>query len=214
MTDATTPASTGQTLGYARVSTTAQHLDRQLDALTAAGVPRDRIYVDKRTGAHTQREGLTGLLDYARPGDVILVYTLDRLGRSLRDTLNMVHTLRERGIGLCTLADAIPINTDDESPTGTLALSLLALFAELERIYARERVAHARSVAETKGKSAGRPRKLDDEKIRYAQYLRGVEGLPIAEIATRLGVSEATLYRRLPPREVAAPTASGVTPLR
>lgn len=202
----------GQTLAYCRVSTTAQHLDRQFAAMEAEGVPPERIFVDKRSGATTQREGLQALLAYARAGDVVLVYTLDRLGRSLRDTLNLVHDLRERGIGLRTIADPIPIDTTDESPTAGLALALLALFSELERVYNAERVAHARAVMEAKGGRVGRPRRLSDEQLRYATHLRDAEGLSVPEIAGRLEVGVATLYRHLPPRPEVAPTASGVAP--
>lgn len=205
----TTTTGTGQLLGYARVSTTTQTIDRQIDALVTAGISADRIYTDRRTGAHTQREGLQSLLAYAREGDTIVCYTLDRLGRSLRDTLNVVADLRERGIGLKTIADPLPIDTTDTSATASLAVALLGLFAELERIYNAERVAHARAVAEAKGLRAGRPRVLSDEQLRYAQHLRDVEGITIPAIADRLGVSQATLYRRLPARTVAAPTASG-----
>lgn len=202
----------GQTLAYCRVSTTAQHLDRQLAAMAAVGVPEDRIWVDKKSGATTQREGLQAMLAYARPGDTILVYTLDRLGRSLRDTLNLVHALRERGIGLRTLSDPIPIDTTDDSPAAALALSLLALFSELERVYNAERVAHARAVAEAKGRRVGRPRRLDDDQVKYAIHLRDVDGQTVPEIAKRVGVSVATLYRVLPPRPELAPTASGTAP--
>ncbi len=98
------PAS-GLDLGYARVSTTKQSLDRQLDALAAAGIPNERIYADKKTGATVEREGLADLLKYARPGDTIVVHTLDRLGRNLREVLNLVHDLAERGIGVRSLSD-------------------------------------------------------------------------------------------------------------
>ncbi len=199
----------GVLLGYARVSTTAQHLDRQIAALEAAGVPAERLFVDKATGAHTRREGLQAMLAYARQGDLVLVYTLDRLGRSLRDTLNLVHELRERGIGLRTLADAIPIDTSDESPTATLALALLALFAELERVYNAERVAHARAVLEAKGGAVGRPRALSSDQVAYATHLRDVLERTVPDIARELGVGVATLYRALPPRPPVAPTANG-----
>lgn len=213
MTD-TAPTPNGQTLAYCRVSTAAQHLDRQLAAMEAAGIPPERVFVDKRSGATTQREGLQALLAYARAGDVVVVYTLDRLGRSLRDTLNLVHDLRERGIGLRTLADPIAIDTTDSSATTTLALALLALFAELERVYNAERVASARAVLESRGGRVGRPRRLDDEQLRYATHLRDVEGLSVPAIAERLGCGPATLYRHLPPRPVLAPTASGAEPER
>ncbi len=98
------PAS-GLDLGYARVSTTRQSLERQLAALTAAGIPAGRIYADKKTGTTTDREGLSELLAYARRGDTVVVHTLDRLGRNLREVLNLVHDLAGRGIGVRSLAD-------------------------------------------------------------------------------------------------------------
>jgi DNA invertase Pin-like site-specific DNA recombinase len=146
----------GLQLGYARVSTTKQSLERQLDALITAGLPDERIYVDKKTGTTVDRPGLTKLLEYARPGDTIMVYTLDRLGRNLREVLNLVHDLSEKKIGVRTLADPIPINTADEG-MGRIAFLLLALFAEMERTFTAERAAHARAVAETKGRHIGRP---------------------------------------------------------
>ena len=139
-----------------RASTTKQSLERQLDALAAAGIPDDRIFTDKKTGATVDREGLTALLKYARPGDTIVVHTLDRLGRNLREVLNLVHDLAERGIGVRSLADPLPINTTDEG-MGRIAFLLLALFAEMERTFTAERAAHARAVAEAAGRHVGRP---------------------------------------------------------
>ncbi|MBO3085174.1 recombinase family protein [Cellulomonas sp. zg-ZUI188] len=201
-------------LGYARVSTTAQHLDRQIAALESAGVAPERVFVDKATGAHTARPGLQALLTYARPRDLVLCYTLDRLGGSLRDTLNIVHDLRERGIGMRTLADPIPINTADDSATARLALALLGLFSELERVYNAERIAHARAVREAKGdgRGVGRPRALSDDQVAYAAHLRDPLERTVPDIAKELGVGTATLYRALPPCPVLAPTASGTEP--
>jgi len=211
--DPATVTPSGQTLAYCRVSTTAQHLDRQLAAMADAGVPEACVFVDKATGAHTQRPGLQALLAYARPGDVVLIYTLDRLGRSLRDTLNLVHDLRERGIGLRTLADPIAIDTTDDGPTATMALLILGLFGEIERVYNRERVAHARAVREAKGdRGVGRPRALSDDQVAYATHLRDALGRTVPDIARELGCGVATLYRALPSRPVVAPTASGAEP--
>lgn len=94
-------------LGYARVSTAKQDLDRQVEALVAAGVARDKIFLDKKSGATTDRPGLRAVLEYAREGDVIVivVHTLDRLSRTVRDTLNLIHDLTDRGVGVCNLAD-------------------------------------------------------------------------------------------------------------
>ena len=156
MGNSTRPSPAGLELGYARVSTTKQSLERQLDALSAQGIPDERIYVDKKTGATTDREGLQKMLGYARPGDTIVVHTLDRIGRNLREVLNLVHDLAGRGVGIRSLADPLPINTTDEG-MGRIAFLLLALFAEMERTFTAERAAHARSVAEANGRQVGRP---------------------------------------------------------
>ena len=132
-------------LGYARVSTTKQDLDRQVDALTGAGIESAHIYADKKSGATVDRPGLKALLGYARDGDVIVVHTLDRLGRTVREVLNLIHDLRERGIGVRNLADAIRVDSGNpDDPMAQLAVVLLALFAQMERTYTLERAAHAR----------------------------------------------------------------------
>jgi len=115
-------------LGYARVSTAKQDLDRQIHALEHVGIPAQRIYVDKKSGATVDRPGLRAALDYARDGDVIVVHTLDRLGRTVRDTLNLIHELSERGVGVRNLADPIRIDsTNPDDPMAQLAVVLLAL---------------------------------------------------------------------------------------
>jgi DNA invertase Pin-like site-specific DNA recombinase len=146
----------GLDLGYARASTTKQSLGHQLDALIAAGIPDKRIYTDKKTGTTVDRPGLTEVLKYTRDGDTIVVHTLDRLGRNLREVLNLVHDLAGRGISVRSLADPLPINTADEG-MGRIAFLLLALFAEMERTFTAERAARARAVAEAKNRRIGRP---------------------------------------------------------
>jgi DNA invertase Pin-like site-specific DNA recombinase len=194
-------------LGYARVSTSKQDLDRQIDALAGAGIPAERIYLDKKSGATTDRPGLRALLSYARGGDVIVVHTLDRLGRTVRDTLNLIHDLHERGVGVRNLAD--PIRIDSASPDDSmaqLAVVLLALFAQMERTYAIERAAHARAVATAKGRRVGRPTVVTANQIEYARLLRD-QGHTIADIVAKTGVTRSSLYRHLPPREAESVTA-------
>jgi len=119
-------------LGYARVSTAKQDLDRQIDALVAVGIPAERIYLDKKSGATADRPGLHAALEYARNGDVIVVHTLDRLGRTVRDTLNLIHDLAERGVGVRNLADPIRVDsTNPDDPMAQLAVVLLALFGQM-----------------------------------------------------------------------------------
>lgn len=196
-------------LGYARVSTLKQDLDRQIEALVAAGVLRERIYVDKMSGATVDRPGLRALLEYARGGDVIVVHTLDRLGRTVRDTLNMIHELSERGIGVRNLADPIKVDSSrPEDPMAQLAVVLLALFAQMERTYTIERAAHARAVATAKGRRIGRPVLADPAKIEWAAHLRE-SGHTIAEIVEKTGIPRTSLYRHLPPRPADVVTADG-----
>jgi len=192
-----TSAPPGLELGYARVSTTKQSLERQLDALAAQGIPDERIFADKKTGATTDREGLQKMLAYARPGDTIVVHTLDRIGRNLREVLNLVHDLAARGVGIRSLADPLPVNTTDEG-MGRIAFLLLALFAEMERTFTAERAAHARSVAEASGRQPGRPLAHPADKIEYARLLRG-QGHSYGQISARTGIPRASLHRYLAP---------------
>jgi DNA invertase Pin-like site-specific DNA recombinase len=205
MESSTAPTLAGFELGYARVSTTKQSLERQLDALNALGIPDERVFVDKKTGATAEREGLKAMLAYARPGDVIVVHTLDRLGRNIRDVLNLIHDLAERGIGVRSLADPLPINTADEG-MGRVAVLMLALFAEMELIFSAERAAHARGVAESKGRQVGRPLAHPAEKIDYARLLHG-QGDSYGEISAKTGIPKASLHRYLTAQ---APLAEGM----
>jgi DNA invertase Pin-like site-specific DNA recombinase len=187
-------------LGYARVSTAKQDLDRQVDALQRLGIPGERIYVDRKSGSTVDRPGLRAVLDFARSGDVIVVHTLDRLGRTVRDTLNLIHELSERGVGVRNLADPIRIDsTNPDDPMAQLAVVLLALFGQMERTYAVERAAHARAVAASKGRPVGRPSVVSAEQIDYAAHLRDT-GHSIGSIVAMTGISRTTLYRHLPPR--------------
>jgi DNA invertase Pin-like site-specific DNA recombinase len=185
----------GLELGYARVSTTKQSLERQLDALGEVGIPEPRIYVDKKSGATVDRPGLTDLLAYARPGDTVIVHTLDRLGRNLREVLNLVHDLNNQQIGVRSLADPLPINTADEG-MARIAFLLLALFAEMERTFTAERAAHARAVAEAAGRRIGRPVAHPADKIEYARLLKG-QGASYGEISTKTGIPKTSLHRYL-----------------
>ncbi|MBX7554433.1 recombinase family protein [Streptomyces sp. tea 10] len=185
----------GLELGYARVSTTKQSLERQLDALSNAGISGERIYVDKKSGATIERPGLTDLLAYARPGDTIVVHTLDRLGRNLREVLNLVHDLGEKNIGVRSLADPLPINTAGQG-MGRIAFLLLALFAEMERTFTAERAAHARAVAEAAGRHIGRPVAHPADKIEYARLLKQ-QGSSLGEIAAKTGIPKTSLHRYL-----------------
>ena len=180
--------------------TVTQDLDRQIDALSGEGIPARHIYVDKKSGSTTNRPGPREALDQAREGDVIVVHTLDRLGRTVRDTLNLIHDLADRGVGVRNLADPIRVDSaNPEDPMSQLAVVMLALFGQMERTYAIERAAHARAVAAGKGKRIGRPSVVEPTKLAYAAHLRD-QGLSISEIVHATGITPSSLYRHLPPR--------------
>lgn len=154
------------------------------------------------------------MLGYARDGDVIVVHTLDRLGRTVRDTLNLIHDLSERGVGVRNLADPIRIDSSDpDDPMAQLAVVLLALFGQMKRTYTLERAAHARAVATAKGRRIGRPSVVDPHKLDYAAHLREA-GDTIAEIVAKTGITRSSLYRHLPPRPADTLTAAGPAPER
>src|SRR5689334_3324535 len=169
MTTATAPATTGTSLGYARVSTGHQSLDQQLDALTAAGVDPKRVYSDKLSGVSTreQRPGLAALLDYARPNDAIVVVGIDRLGRNAAEVMATIRDLRDRNIVLRSLREGI----DTSNATGRMVAGVLASLAELELELGRERRAAAREARRARGQSIGRPRALTDEKAALARRM-------------------------------------------
>jgi DNA invertase Pin-like site-specific DNA recombinase len=194
MTTATAPATSGQLLGYARVSTDHQSLDAQADALTAAGVEPARVYSDKLTGTSTkeQRPGLAGLLDYAREGDTIVVAGIDRLGRNAAEVMLTIRDLGERGIVLRSLREGI----DTSNATGRMVAGVLASLAELELELGRERRAAAKASRKARDLPIGRPRALTADQIALAERMRA-SGEPVPVIAETLGVSRATLYRTL-----------------
>ena len=191
---ATVITSTGIQLGYARVSTGHQSLDQQLDALTAAGVESERIYTDKLSGNSTreQRPGLTALLDYARPGDAIVVVGIDRLGRNAAEVMQTIRELGERNIVLRSLREGI----DTSNATGRMVAGVLASLAELELELGRERRTAAREARRARGQAIGRPKALDPAKAALARRMQS-SGEPVTTIAAALGVSRATVYRVL-----------------
>lgn len=189
---ATTTAPTGVQLGYARVSTGHQSLDQQLDALITAGVDATRVYSDKLSGASTRerRPGLAALLDYARPGDAIVVIGIDRLGRNAAEVMTTIRELRDRDIVLKSLREGI----DTSNATGRMIAGVLASLAELELELGRERRSAAREARRARGQHIGRPKALDADKAELARRMHA-SGEPASVIAKTLGVSRATVYR-------------------
>lgn len=189
----TTTAATGQLIGYARVSTDDQEAQLQHDALTGAGCAR--IFEDKASGKNTDRPKLTAVLDYARPGDVLCVWKLDRLGRSLIDLVSIVDGLRERGIGFRVLDGALsPVDTT--SADGRLFFQIIAAMAEFERSLIKDRTRAGLEAAKAQGRTGGRPSVVDEDVLTVARA-RKAKGESVSAIAKALGISRATLYRHL-----------------
>src|SRR6185437_15830159 len=181
-------AKTGAVLGYARVSTGHQSLDQQLDALHAAGVDPERVYHDKLSGTSTreQRPGLAALLDYARPGDAIVVVGIDRLGRNAAEVMATIRELRDRDIVLRSLREGI----DSSNATGRMVAGVLASLAELELELGQERRAAAREARRARGQHIGRAKALSEKNAALAQRMHA-SGEPASTIAAALGVSRA-----------------------
>jgi DNA invertase Pin-like site-specific DNA recombinase len=183
----------GHRLGYARVSTGDQSPDLQLDALRAAGCYR--VFVDTASGALAARPELAQVLDQLRPGDTLVVWKLDRLGRSLRHLIDTVGELERRGIGFKSLRESV----DTTTPGGRLVFHLFGALAEFERDLLRERTAAGLAAARARGRTGGRPPVLTPQKLAVARQLYDSRQHTVAAIAATLGVSRASLYRHLRP---------------
>jgi len=177
-------------LGYARVSTLEQNPDAQVDALSAAGC--SRVWIDKASGATTSRPELSDLFSHLRAGDTLVVWRLDRLGRSLPHLLETVQQLEERGIAFRSLTEQI----DTSTPGGRLIFTIFGALAEFERNLIRERTQVGLAAARARGRTGGRPPKMTPNKIRQAKKMRD-SGMSQLEIAEILGVGRTTLYRYL-----------------
>ena len=179
-------------IGYARVSTDGQDESLQIDALQSAGC--ERIYIDRASGAIRERPELTNALRDLRDGeDVLVVWRLDRIGRSLRHLVDLVGDLRSRKIGFRSLND--PINTTNAS--GRLVFHVFAALAEFERDLTRERTAAGLAAARARGRVGGRPRVMTPEKIQLVRRLYDEGEVTVQQIAETLGVSRRSIYRSL-----------------
>lgn len=181
-----------QALGYTRVSTVDQSPDLQIDELTAAGC--HRVFVERASGARTDRPQLAEVLDRLRPGHTLVVWRLDRLARSLRELIEVVTILEERGVGLRSLHEQL----DTTSPGGKLVFHLFGALAEFERDLIRERTQAGLAAARARGRNGGRPTVTTPRKIARARGLYSQGDLTVAEIAKSVGVSRASVYRYLP----------------
>ena len=179
-------------LGYARVSTSDQHLDLQLNALKADGCVK--IFEDKGiSGSNRERPGLEAVLNALQPGDTLVIWKLDRLGRSIHHLLDVTKLLKSRDIGFRSLSDFI----DTSSPTGKLVFHILAAIAEFERDLIRERTKAGLDAARRRGKKLGRRRLLTDEDVSFARTLILTGEATIPEAALSFGVDRTTLWRAL-----------------
>jgi len=191
--------------GYARVSTHEQILDLQIDALKAAGC--ERIYQEKASGSKAERPELMRMLDQLRTGDTVIIWKLDRLGRSLAHLIKLVSDLEDQGVGLLSLNDPI----DTTTPQGRLVFRIFASLAEFERDVIRERTMADVASARRRGRLLGRPKGLTknaEQKARLAESLYKDENFSVEQIARELHISKTTLYKYLRHRGVSV----GVTP--
>lgn len=179
-------------IGYARVSTADQVAHLQTDALTAAGC--SRLYVDQASGTDRNRPELARALDQLRDGDVLVVWKLDRLARSVADLVRLAGELEARGVGLRSLTEQL----DTSSPGGRFFFHVMSALAELERDLVRERTRAGLEAAKARGARPGRKPGLSPDQVAAARAMLADPALTVGKVAKLLGVSEATLYRHVP----------------
>ncbi|MCK8495901.1 recombinase family protein [Spirosoma sp. RP8] len=185
-------------IGYARVSTLDQSLDMQLNALQAIGC--ERIFQDKMNGASTDRPQLQLMVDQLRAGDEVVVWKLDRLGRSLPNLIELVNSFSDKGVGFSSLSDKI----DTSTPSGKLVFHIFCSLAEYERSLIRERTMAGLAAAKLKGKTGGKPKGLSEEAKNTARVAESLhkEGYAIKLIAEKLKLSRQTVYKYLEYRKI------------
>ena len=181
-------------IGYARVSTKEQNLDLQVDALKNVGC--EKIYKEYVSGVKADRPELEKLMNHLRKGDVVIIWKLDRLGRSLKHLVELVATFNEKEVGLLSLNDPV----DTTTPQGRLVFNIFASLAEFERDIIRERTKAGLEAARSRGRLGGRPKGLSKEAEKTAiaaKVLYQQKELSISEICEKLNISKSTLYRYL-----------------
>lgn len=178
------------TLGYARVSTDEQNLDRQIDALNKYGV--DILFNEKMSGTKRERPELNKLIERMSAGDTVIIESLSRLGRSTKDLIELMELFREKGVNLVSLKESI----DTSSSTGKLLFTLMSALAQFERDLISERTVEGLRAARARGRMGGRP-KVNDDQIRRAVKMYGTKQYSLKEIEEMTGVKKSTLYRRI-----------------
>jgi DNA invertase Pin-like site-specific DNA recombinase len=185
----------GHSFGYARVSTDDQDLSLQLDALTKHGIAASRIFKDKLSGSKADRPGLSRCLEALEGGDTVVVWRLDRLGRSMRHLITLVEDLRERGVGFRSLQEGV---IDTTSASGDLIFNIFSALAQFERRLIQERTKAGLAIARARGRHGGRPRLNSEEaRVLAAKKLAKDTSLSIDEICRSLKISRSTYYRYL-----------------
>jgi DNA invertase Pin-like site-specific DNA recombinase len=195
-------------IGYARVSTGEQNLDLQTDALKQAGC--GEVYTDEMSGTKSERPGLAKALAYARAEDTLVVWRLDRLGRSLKDLVQKVEDLQKRGVGFRSLHESI----DTTSSVGKFQFHVFSALAEFERDLIRDRTMAGLRAARARGRRGGRRRLLTPEQIAMAARLIKSREVPVKDICATLKVSKPTLYRYVSPSGEIRNDGKTDTPLR
>jgi DNA invertase Pin-like site-specific DNA recombinase len=187
-------------IGYARVSKAdgSQVLDLQMDALKNAGVKDENIYFDKISGTKEQRDGLDNCLKALREDDILVVYKLDRLGRSLKHLILTIEDLTKRKIGFKVLSGQ-GVNIDTTTPSGKMVFSIFAALAEFERELIVERTKAGLESARARGKVGGRKFILSKSQIRLAEVSMKNKDISVTELCIELGISRATLYKYVSP---------------
>jgi len=187
------------TIGYARISTADQSTDLQVDALKAAGC--ERIFTDVASGAKASRPQLDAMLAQLRPGDTVTVWKLDRLGRSLRNLIDLIEVFRGKGAQFKSLTENIDTNT----ASGMAFFQMFGVFAEFELNLKKERTIAGQTAARSRGRQGGRPKglsKTNETKSHAAASLYNERKLTVQQICEQLNISKATLYRYLRARGV------------
>jgi DNA invertase Pin-like site-specific DNA recombinase len=182
-------------IGYARVSTAEQDLGLQIDALKKAGCKAKLIFTDQASGARAERPGLNACLQALVPGDTLIVWRLDRLGRSMTHLVTLVTALLEKGIGFRSLGDGM---IDTTTASGELVFNIFSSLAQFERRLIQERTKAGLSAARARGRLGGRkPLRGDDPRVKMAHRMHQDQTLTIADICQSLAISRATFYRFL-----------------